>query len=129
VRARGDLDEALRIHSEETLPVYTRLGDVRAVAITKGKIVDILQARGDPDEALRIRTEEQLPVYTRLGDVRAVAITQGQIADILQARGDLDEALVLYGQQLATNQSLQRGQWYRVRSVVDRSDRNRTATI
>jgi tetratricopeptide (TPR) repeat protein len=90
---RGELDEALRIRTEEQLPVYTRLGDVRAVAITQGSIADILVGRGELDEALRIRTEEQLPVYTRLGDVHSVAVTQGQIADMLAGRGELDEAL------------------------------------
>ena len=93
LEARGQLDEALRIRTEDELPVYERLGDVRSRAITQGQIADILQARGQLDEALRIRTEEQLPVYERFGDVRSRAITQGQIADILQARGQLDEAL------------------------------------
>jgi tetratricopeptide (TPR) repeat protein len=73
--------------------VYERLGEVRSIAITKGKIADILQARGQLDEALRIRQQEELPVYERLGEVREIAITKGQIADILQARGQLDEAL------------------------------------
>jgi tetratricopeptide (TPR) repeat protein len=93
LQARGQLDEVLRIRTEEQLPVYERLGDVRERAVTMGKIADILQARGQLDEALRIRTEEQLPVYERLGDVRSRAVTMGQIADILQARGQLDEAL------------------------------------
>ncbi|MBK1648466.1 CHAT domain-containing protein [Rhabdochromatium marinum] len=93
LQARGQLDEALRIRTEEQLPVYERLGDVRSKAVTQGQIADILQARGQLEEALRIRTEEELPVYERLGDVRLKAVTQGQIADILQARGQLDEAL------------------------------------
>ncbi|MEZ6061276.1 MAG: tetratricopeptide repeat protein [Planctomycetaceae bacterium] len=93
LQARGELDEALRIRREEQLPVYERLGDVRAKAVTQGKIADVLQARGELDEALRIRREEELPVYERLGDVRSKAVTQGQIADVLQARGELDEAL------------------------------------
>jgi tetratricopeptide (TPR) repeat protein/calcineurin-like phosphoesterase family protein len=93
LEARGELDEALRIRREESLPVYERLGDVRERAITWGKIADILAARGELDEALRIRREEELPVYERLGDVRSRAITWGQIADILAARGELDEAL------------------------------------
>ena len=89
----GQLDEALRIRQEEQLPVYERLGDVRARAVTLGKIADVYQARGQLDEALRIRQEEQLPVYERLGDVRARAVTLGKIADVYQARGQLDEAL------------------------------------
>jgi len=93
LRARGELEEALRIRREEQIPVYERLDDVRERAIAQGKIADILQARGELEEALRIRRDEELPVYERLGDVRSRAITQGQIADILQARGELDEAL------------------------------------
>ena len=93
LKARGQLDEALRIYQEGVLPVVDPLGDVRSRAVTMGKIADILQARGQLDEALRIRREEQLPVYDRLGDVRERAMTMGRIADILQARGQLDEAL------------------------------------
>jgi tetratricopeptide (TPR) repeat protein len=91
--ARGQLDEALRIRTEEELPVFQRLGDVREMAVTQGQIADLLMARGQLDEALRIRTEEQLPVFQRLGAVRDMAVTQGRIADILMARGQLDEAL------------------------------------
>ena len=93
LEARGELDEALRIRTEDQLPVYEHLGDMRLIAITKGRIADILQMRGELDEALRIRTEEELPVYERLGDVRSLTITRGQIADILETRGELDEAL------------------------------------
>jgi phosphopentomutase len=50
LQARGQLDEALRIRQEEELPVYERLGDVRAKAITMGKISDILQAQGQGDQ-------------------------------------------------------------------------------
>jgi tetratricopeptide (TPR) repeat protein len=93
LQARGELDEALRIRREEELPVYERLGDVRAKAVTQGQIADVLQARGELDEALRIRREEQLPVYGRLGDAREKATCWGRVADVLQARGELDEAL------------------------------------
>lgn len=92
-KARGDLDEALRIRSEEELPVYELLGDEHSIAVTQGQIADILEERGDLDEALRIRREEQLPVFERLGDLGAVAVVKSHIADILFMRGDLDEAL------------------------------------
>jgi hypothetical protein len=32
--AQGEVEEALRIRREEQLPVYTRLGEVRSIAIT-----------------------------------------------------------------------------------------------
>ena len=77
----------------DQLPVYEQLSDAHEIAITKGKIADILEARGQLDDALRIRQQEELPVYERLGEVRSIAITKGKIADILQARGQLDDAL------------------------------------
>ncbi len=93
LQARGDLDEALRIRTEEEIPVYERLGDARLLAIAKGRVADILEARGALIEALRIRVEEEIPVYERVGDRRSLAVTKGKIADILQVRGEPDEAL------------------------------------
>ena len=79
----GNLDEALRIRREEELPVYERLGDVRAKAVTMGKIADVLEQRGQTDEALRIRREEELPVYERLGDLRSICICRANIGTAL----------------------------------------------
>jgi tetratricopeptide (TPR) repeat protein len=90
---RGQLDEALRIRREESLPVFEKLGDVRERAIIQGRIADILEARGQHEESLRIRREESLLVFEKLGDVRSKAIVQGRIADILEARGQYEEAL------------------------------------
>lgn len=89
----GDYNAALRHLREVELALHRRRDDVLAIAITQGKIADLLEVRGQLGEALRIRREESLPVYERLGDVRSVAITQGKIADILRARGELVEAL------------------------------------
>ncbi|WAL98465.1 CHAT domain-containing protein [Streptomyces sp. Je 1-369] len=90
---RGEVDEALRIRHEVTLPVYERIGDTRGVAVTWGRISDILERRGEVDEALRIRREVELPVYERIGDTRGVAVAWGRIADILERRGEVDEGL------------------------------------
>jgi len=85
------LDEDLRIRREEELPVYERLGDVRARAVTMGKIADILQSRGELDEALRIRREEELPVYERLGDVRELLVARANMAICLTQCGAADD--------------------------------------
>ncbi|MEU5294058.1 CHAT domain-containing protein [Streptomyces umbrinus] len=90
---RGEVEEALRIRREVTLPVYERIGDTREAAITWGRIADILQQRGEVDEALRIRREVELPAYERIGDIRSTAVTWGQIADIFEQRGEVEEAL------------------------------------
>ena len=91
LRARGQLDEALRIRTEEQLPVYERLGDVHSKAVTQGQIADILQARGQLDEALRIRTEEEIPVYERLGNVRELLVCRANIALALLSRKTADD--------------------------------------
>ncbi|SMF96299.1 Tetratricopeptide repeat-containing protein [Methylomagnum ishizawai] len=100
LKARGQLDEALRILREEELPVYERLGDVREKAVVQGRIADILQEKGQLNEALSIRQQEQLPVYERLGDVRSKAMVQGKIADILLMRGEMERALHIYHDDL-----------------------------
>lgn len=47
--------------SLDDLPVFERLGDILALAITQGRIAEILQARGQLDDALRIYEEQVLP--------------------------------------------------------------------
>ncbi len=74
-------------------------GDIRARAVTMGKIADILGQRGETEEALRIRREEELPVYERLGDIRERAVTMGKIADILGDRGETEEALRIHREE------------------------------
>jgi hypothetical protein len=69
----------------DQLPVYERLGDVRAKAVAMGKIADVLEARGDLDEALRIRRQEQLPVIERLGG-RDLVIGRGNLAITLRSQ-------------------------------------------
>ena len=110
LQARGQLDEALRIRTEDQLPVYERLGEVRSIAITKGKIADILQARGQLDEALRIRTEDQLPVYERLGEVRSLLVGRTNLALLYLQRsadGDFTQANELLCWSLNAAQQMQ----------------------
>jgi tetratricopeptide (TPR) repeat protein len=90
---RGHVDDALEIYRSELLPIFERLGDVRAHAMTQGRIVDVLMERGELNEALRILRDVLLPVFEHLGDVRGSAVTQGRIADVLMEHGELDEAL------------------------------------
>ncbi|WP_144266920.1 tetratricopeptide repeat protein [Salipiger bermudensis] len=90
---RGDLEQALRIYTDEVIPIHESLRNELSLAVSKGRVADLLEARGDLDDALRIRHEEELPVYEALGDRRSVAMTKLKIADVLEARGDLDEAL------------------------------------
>ena len=89
---KGNYTEALESY-EVAKDLVELLDADRDVAVTQGRIADVLQARGELDEALRLYQGEILPSFQRLGDVRSEAVTQGRIADVLQARGELDEAL------------------------------------
>jgi hypothetical protein len=56
-RARGDLDEALRIRREEELPVCEKLGDVRDLLVCRANIaINLLSRAGEVDrmEAKRL---------------------------------------------------------------------------
>jgi tetratricopeptide (TPR) repeat protein len=92
LKQKGEIAQAIA-HLQGAAQTFESLGDVRGLAVTKGKVADILHACGDLDGALTIRTEEELATYEKLGDLRESAVTKGKIADILHDRGDLDSAL------------------------------------
>lgn len=79
--SRGDLDAALRIRKEEELPVYERLGEVRARAVTMGKIADILRRKGDLGAARALRAE-CLEINRRLADADGMANTLWGLAQL-----------------------------------------------
>ena len=87
----------MRIRTEEELPVFERLGDVRSRAVTLGQIADILQDRGQLDEALRIRKEELLPVFERLGNVRELIVGRVNLALCLVKRGKAEDVQEIVG--------------------------------
>jgi hypothetical protein len=101
LRAKGDLDGALRVRRERELPLYERLGDTQARAVTLGKIAELLEAVGAGDEASRIRHEEQVPVRERAGDADARRATELDIARRIQMHFLPKELPSLPGVQIA----------------------------
>jgi tetratricopeptide (TPR) repeat protein len=125
LQQRGDLDEALRIRREEQLPVYERLGDVRARAVTMGKIADVIEQRGELDEALRIRREEEIPVYERLGDARGLLVGRANMALIYLQRNqdsDRETARELLHLALEAAERLRIPEAERIRSILQDID-------
>ena len=109
LQAHGQLDEALKIRTDEELPVYERLGDVRSRAVTMAWIANIHRARNDHESAVRVLREEVLPVYERLGDAHSLLRGRWQLGAILLERageGDRDEAARLLVLALADAQRL-----------------------
>ena len=85
--ARGELDEALRIRTEEQLPVFEALGDVRERAITLGQIAQIHLARGELNQALE-KNGQRRPIAERLRDIDSLAHIHFLDAQIRLERGD-----------------------------------------
>jgi len=87
----GQLDEALRIRTEEQLPVYERLGDVRSLLVCRAKIALTLLARGRADE----RAQANTLLCLALAAARHLRLSEaGEIEQILQQAGmDCDGAI------------------------------------
>ena len=97
LQARGALDEALRIRREEELPVYDRLGDVRARAVTLYKMAIGLIEAGGLDDArapeIHAAASEAFAIARRLKLSDAIGYTGTLLAQILGRAGRIDEAL------------------------------------
>ena len=87
----GEGGQALAL-LEKAIPLFEAQGNLHQLAVTRGKIADVLHAQGELAEPRRIWEEEELPVYEALGDRRSVAVTRGKIADLLERQGELVEA-------------------------------------
>lgn len=104
-QASGEIAAAGQSYSEAE-KLFRAAGDKWSIAITRGKVADILMMQGKLAEAYRIREKEELPVYEALGDKRSIAIARGEIADILMAQGDLIEARRIREEQLPVYEAL-----------------------
>ena len=111
--ARGELDQAMRLHKEEE-QLYRLAGDDRGLQRTLGNQAIILFTRGEIDEAMRLFKEKER-LCRQLGDKEALQRSLGNQANILQTRGELDEAMRLHKEQerlcreLGNREGLQRG--------------------
>lgn len=92
LQMRGDLEGALRLLLDKSLPAAWKAGSIRDATVFQGRVADILQLQGNTDEALRIRWEIELPVYKAMKDAHATAITLDKIADIVELTGKTDYA-------------------------------------
>jgi tetratricopeptide (TPR) repeat protein len=94
---RGDYDGALRIHRDEELPVYQKLGKVFASAVTIRKIADLDKLRGRLPTALAgyHRALELLQSPGSLHE-HEIATCLGGIAQVMQACGEFDAALGIH---------------------------------
>lgn len=85
LQAKGELSEALRIHREEVLPVYERLGDQRSLLIGQANLASLLltqgssQARSEARQLLQLAHEAavrlQLPEAKQIADIQREAFT------------------------------------------------------
>jgi hypothetical protein len=82
--SRGELDEALRIRREEELPVYERLGEVRALLVGRANLAINLLQKGEPDD----RGEVNLLLCLAFTDAQQLRLPEAeQIGQILEQLG------------------------------------------
>ncbi|HEY1299507.1 MAG TPA: hypothetical protein VGF07_03370, partial [Stellaceae bacterium] len=124
LRNDGRLGEALKVLSEDVLPLYQWLGSGRERAETIGIIASILEARGELDRAVKIRTEEELPVYERIGEVHALLVGRKNLAAaLLRRNGDADrnEASKLLHLALADARRLQLPEAAEIEQIIEQA--------
>lgn len=98
---RGQLGDAVRLR-EDQVPVFEGIRDVRAMAVTQGKIADVHRVRGEFSAALHLLIDHVVPTYERLGDMRSKAIVLGGVADIhcvIGKANGLEEALRIHTEE------------------------------
>jgi hypothetical protein len=110
LQARGELDQALKIHREEQLPVYERLGDVRERAVTLYKIAGVL-LEGDGIHRGRIQEiadalGESFRIVVDLGAPDGIGPVGALLAQVLAMGGLRDEALRVMDQAEAAYRKL-----------------------
>jgi tetratricopeptide (TPR) repeat protein len=106
-RVMGQLDEALRIRTEDQLPVYERLGDIDGIANVRFRRAQTRFARGDHETEGRNSIDEDLSaalaILRKLGrpdGIGAVALLRARLLSACrqtdEARAMLDEAETAY---------------------------------
>lgn len=96
---QGDLDGALRMF-EETLAIFSHIGNRYRTATSKGNMALVLKARGELDRARQLY-EECLALLQELGDRTGVATSLNNIANVYYAQGDLAAAEERFEKALA----------------------------
>jgi hypothetical protein len=124
LEARGELDEALRIHLEERLPVAQRMQNRSSIAHIRYCCARIRLARGgwEQDEASLIAEElaESYGIIRQLGRADGIANAGALFAQVLAATGRPEEALTVLDEAAAAFAKLQNAQGLaRVRALQD----------
>ena len=97
LQARGQLDEALRIRTEEQLPVYERLGDVDGTAHVRFSVARLRLQRGDHEtgDIGRIRDDlaEAFSILLGLRRPDGIGTVGALFAQVLAMMGHRRKAL------------------------------------
>ncbi|MDC0669782.1 hypothetical protein [Nannocystis radixulma] len=91
----GRLQEALRVHQEEEIPLLTKLGNLNGLAFAKGNVANIYFRMGDINRALSIYREEVLPAFEARRDFVNATHAKVLFARVLAASGALPQAVTL----------------------------------
>lgn len=111
---RGDLDEALRIRTEEELPVYERLGEIRSIAVTLNALFDLYWEAQEFQKAFEAISRAFM-IVEQLGIPDGVSIVGFKFGQALIIANRLDEAKSVLMQSRDAAAKL--GQFNQVRTI------------
>jgi tetratricopeptide (TPR) repeat protein len=102
LQQRGETDEALRIRTEECLPVFERIQDIDGIANVRYRCAQDRLARGglEQGEGQTIYNElaESFVLLTKLQRVDGIAVVGSLLGQFLAAAGHRDDALAVLEQ-------------------------------
>lgn len=112
LQRQGKLENAIELVINSVLPVFITSGNQGQLALTFGRIADILADDGQWQLALQCRRDRELPIYTRERNLLEYLKTRSKIAYCLWKLGNLDAALeILIVESIPQLEKVDRRSW------------------
>ena len=95
----GELDLAEQLIKEQVLPFFHQRLDMRSIAVTQGKIAEIMVRRGDIASAEQTR-RQQIPEFERIGDLVELCHTYYELARLCFIQSRIEDGLELLKEEV-----------------------------
>ena len=101
----GELERAVALLEEESLPLFRTIGDTWGIAFVSSGLGRVMQERGDLERAIRLY-EDGLALWQESEDKWGIAESLGRIAGGRRQQQNLDEATTRYRESLRLRQEM-----------------------
>ncbi len=112
LQRQGKLEEAIDLVLHSVLPVFISSGNQGQLALTFGRIADILADDEQWQLALQCRRDRELPIYARERNLREYLLTRSKIAYCMWKLGDLEKSLeILINESIPSLERVDQRAW------------------